>query len=234
MPEALKIWTSLCSILGNCHIPLPLACPWETLWPLLSNQIWAQCTLDQVVRELRKKTYTFFFFVYVWITCLWVNLILPALLSTWTCVLVWLLRPATAFSHLPEAWEMHSLSSSPLYSPHGSGFVACCSMGSPSFWPFLVFSHSAARLQIHCAISVFCNPAARFPSQLPLGTYKNKFAQSSTLWPTLSSSTNLDFIIISWPQYKSMAQTGKLDFQILTNRQQMLRPQTKGLQISYT
>lgn len=140
-------------------------------------------------------------------------------------------RDLSAFSHLPEAWEMHSLSSSSLYSPHGSGFVACWSMGSPSFCPFLVFSPSAARLQIHCAISVFCNPAARFPSQLPLGTYKNKFAQSSTLWPTLSSSTNLDFIIISWPQYKSMAQTGKLDFQILTNRQQMLRPQTKGLQI---
>lgn len=134
-----------------------------------------------------------------------------------------------AFSHLPEAWEMHSLSSRPLYSPHDSGFVACWSMGSLSFCSFLVFSHCS---QIQCAICVFtCNPAARFPSQLLLGTYRNTFAESSTLWPTLSSSTNLDFII-SWPQYKSMAQTGKLDFQIRTNRQQMLQPQTKGLQIS--
>lgn len=86
-------------------------------------------------------------------------------------------RDLSAFSHLPEAWEMHSLSSSPLYSPHGSGFVACWSMGPPSFCPFLVFSHTAVRLQIDCAISVFtCNPAARFPSHLPLGTYKNTFA----------------------------------------------------------
>lgn len=180
---------------GSQDLDFSLQHPWELSytssigmtfgdpWPLLSNQILAQCTLDQVVRDLRKKNLYFAFLCLCMdhlsvsesdSSCITFHVDMCACLAPVASYSHVEISPA--FSHLPEAWEMHSLSSSPLYSPHGSGFVACWSMGSLSFCPFLVFSHSAARLQIHCAISVFCNPTARFPSQLPLGTYKNTFS----------------------------------------------------------